>query len=95
MAKKLNEKSIRQGQTAYVVCGGYEYNPSKPYVLKIFLHSKKQELPPEGCLIEKWPVHYFKKVVERGGNDFYATYSRRKAERKAKELNHYAGVNYE
>ncbi len=72
-------KKVRQGQTVYFVDSGIMYNPPRPSVLKVFLHSRKQELPPEGCIIEKFPVSYVQEIINRfGGKDFY--FSRRKAQ---------------
>lgn len=51
-------KKLKQGQTVYLVTGGYEFNPPKPHIIKWFLYSSKQPLPDEGCIIDKMPVSH-------------------------------------
>ncbi|HHZ71421.1 MAG TPA: hypothetical protein EYN54_14345 [Methylococcaceae bacterium] len=68
----------KQGQTVYMVDTGYMYQPPRPTIIKYFLHSSKQELPPEACIIEKMPVDHLNKMVAQGWLN--VTSSRRKAE---------------
>ena len=51
-------KKFKQGQTVYSIDRGLCFNPPRPYISKWFLHSQKQQLPEEGCMIEKMPVSY-------------------------------------
>ena len=72
-------RKLKQGNTIYLIDRGYMYNPPRPSLLKIFLYSRKQELPPEGCIIEKWPVDYVKEMINKlGCKDIY--FNRRKAQ---------------
>ena len=69
MAKKLNKKPIRQGQTVYSVC-------------KRGVHIR--------CVDVTFISKYHSKAAKLSyvsDSDFYVSHSRRKAERKAKELN--------
>ena len=71
-------KKLKQGQTIYRIDLGLECNPPKPSLIKIFLHSRKQELPLEGSVILKYPVDYVNKIIAKHGSKYiYA--SKRKA----------------
>ena len=70
-------KKLRQGQTVYFVDMGHQFNPQKPSIIKWFLHSQKQELPPECVIITKLPVDYANDRVKEGWFKLYT--SRRKA----------------
>lgn len=74
----------KQGQTVYMVDGGYMHQPPRPYIIKCFLYSRKQELPPEACIIEKMPVDHLNKLVSEGWVN--VTVSRRNAEFELKQL---------
>ena len=76
MAKKLNEKSIRQGQTVYVAVPSPIHSP--PNVVISMLVCERR--------------YGAARFVTQDNYGYFTTYSRRKAERKAKQLNHYAGV---
>ena len=99
MVKKLNKKPIRQGQTVYVVYYdlGKRRGDARYRVLAALLNN---DAPPP-CYADP----FYKGVVsrflaaeliaktKRGEDGVNVTRSRRKAERKAQELNHYAGVS--
>lgn len=78
-------KKLKQGQTIYILDSGVSYNPPRPSIIKVFLHSRKQELPPEGCYIEKYPVNYIVDLVNKHGskNIFF---SRRRAKTALKRF---------
>ena len=75
--------SYKQGQTVYIIDMGYQYNPPRPSVVQYFLYSRKQELPPECCIIEKMPVDHLNKLVAKG---LIVTSSKRKAKQKLSKL---------
>tara|TARA_R110002095_G_scaffold150839_2_gene130539 strand:- start:503 stop:742 length:240 start_codon:yes stop_codon:yes gene_type:complete len=78
-------RKLKQGQTVYLIDKGYIYSPPRPSVLKIFLHSRNQPLPEEGCIIDKWPVDYVNSMIaEYGSKGFYL--SRRKATKALKAI---------
>lgn len=70
-------KKLKQGQTVYFVDSGRQFNPQRPNIIKWFLHSRKQELPPECEIITKLPVDYANDRVKEGWFKLYT--SRRKA----------------
>ena len=82
MAKKLTAKSIRQGQTVYIVIRGCIESP-KMVVTAGFLRSNneaKSAVSLVSCKVS---------MISKGG---HITYSRRKATSKAKELNRMMGM---
>lgn len=85
--KKLSAKSLRQGQTVYLVDHGLKMIPAKPEIIKFHIYSDATPLPPEGCIIDKMPCWLLKRHFERSGTTGYY-YSRRKAERELKRLKH-------
>lgn len=70
-------KKFKQGQTVYTVNISVERH-YEPVLVKYFLYSHKEPLPPEGCMISKMPVNMMNEFCERFPNDFI-TRSRRKA----------------
>lgn len=87
MAKRKhpNPKSLRQGQTVYLVAPGLERFDSPHKVWPWFLHSQKVPPPDEGCCIEKMPVSLLREHLHVWRP--YLFYSRRKAERAAHQAN--------
>ncbi len=77
-------KKLRQGQTVYMVDRGMMYEPPRPSVIKLFLYSQKQELPPWGCIIDKMPVNHLNDLISL--DLAKVTLSRRKAELELKQL---------
>ena len=98
MAKKLNEKSIRQGQTVYVVSAAVDGSLQKKYLpTKVRVNNSIMPRLSERPVRNGSASRLFVKNVIIPSNemfsDVFVYYSRRKAVRKAKELNHYAGVS--
>ena len=85
--KHPTSKTVRQGQTIYVVEWIFP-NPTVRIITEEFLHSHKTPLPPEGCVIEFPSVRLYKKFLTAHPhlNDAYF-YSKRKAKRALAELN--------
>ena len=78
-------KKLKQGQTVYRIDWGYYQNPPKPRIITMFLHSRKELLPLEGCIIDKWPVSHVNDMIELyGSKDIY--FSRRKAQTALKAI---------
>ena len=81
------KKKFKQGQTIYFVEYFAYMGASKPAeVYKRFLHSRKIDLPEEGCIIEKLPAHFVNEKIKNGTAPKTYT-SRRKAESEAKKYN--------
>lgn len=78
MAKKLTAKSIRQGQTVYII-SNENFNVSK-FVTSAFVCESSSYFSESKTDVER--------LLESGR---LVTYSRRKAARKAKELNRMMG----
>lgn len=83
---KKSLKKIRQGQTLYHVFVTYATYPNISVdILKIFVHSNKVLLLPEPyCIISKYPRDFLQMVINKYPSEAY--FSRRKAEKRKKEL---------
>lgn len=81
-------KSLRQGQTVYLVSDpSFMRRDNSPKTVTTYhLYSHKTPLPPEGFIIEKLPVSNLQRAIRQYGQqvmrDFY--YSRGKAEAAAR-----------
>jgi len=63
--KKPNEKTIKQGQTIYIVNSGLA-DDRPAFVERYFLESHKKESPPTGVRIEgSCPVNHIKEWIRR------------------------------
>jgi hypothetical protein len=84
--KRINEmKRLRQGQTVYMIDNGFMYNPPRPSIVTMFLHSQKTPLPEEGFIIEKWNVRHVNNMIHKYGWKGIFT-SRRKAQAALKAI---------
>jgi len=63
--KHPTTKSIRQGQTIYLV---HKYHC--PVIQGVFIGRKKTALPPPGEIIRVMPVNIARRKLEELGNDF-------------------------
>ena len=85
--KKVTHKNIRPGHTVYYI-DTYAYlidDTIKPEMKSWFIHGKSQELPPEGCIIEKMPIYHIKKFLKwNRGPKLY--FSRRKCQSALNKL---------
>ena len=79
MKNKL--KYLKQGQAVYWVDVDWYRNPATVTLRKVFLHSQKTKLPPNGVVIDKYPVDF---VQSFSGSGVF--FSRRKAERELKRI---------
>ncbi len=76
--KKVRIKNLRQGQTVYEVWTDWSGNYPSVKIREIFLHSQKEPLPPEGCIVKRMPVSELKIIMKIFGyNGLF--FSRRKA----------------
>jgi hypothetical protein len=73
MAKRLHptSKSIRQGQTIYLVFRDYSKGyEAPPKIDTIYIHSQKKELPPKCCVIQEMPVSRMREILINGEDKF-------------------------
>ena len=85
--KHPTKKSLRQGQTVYLVSKVHRRSWNDPEeVFRYFLYSHKTPLPEPGCIIEKMPVSLLREKMHIWGaeNIFY---SRRRAETECNRRN--------
>jgi len=87
MAKRKHPtvKSLRQGQTVYLISKSISSFDGPYEVIRWQLHSHKTPRPELGCIIEKMPVGLLRENLHRWGND--AFYSRRRAESECRRRN--------
>lgn len=62
---RVTIKTIKQGQTIFFVSHNFDKGQkAKRTVESIFVHSQKTKLPPQNCVVEKYPVSLIRDWLE-------------------------------
>ena len=83
--KKPTAKSIRQGQTIYLVYRDWQTPEGMPVIKPIFVASDKDPFPPPGMIATAFPRWFVAHRLDEGENR-NCYYSRRRASTAARAL---------